>query len=76
MNTLNNFAKSVFPYIFAKQYILKESPDHVLLKWYMICSYFKSLKIFWTAILEPLRSHFAKITHKVAKSKYFDDSFW
>ena len=32
MNTLNNFAKSVFAYIFAKQFILTESPDHVLLK--------------------------------------------
>ena len=35
---------------------------------YTIQSYFKSLKFFPTAILEPLRSHFA---HKVAKSKYF-----
>ena len=31
----------------------------------------KSLKFFRTAILEPLQSHFAKIAHKVAKSKYF-----
>ena len=34
-------------------------------------SIFKSLKFFRTAILEPLESHFAKIAHKVAKSKYF-----
>ena len=31
-----------------------------------------SLKFFRTAILEPLQSHFAKIAHKVAKSKYFE----
>ena len=36
MNTLNNFLKSVFAHIsakfkyFAKQFILTESPDHVL----------------------------------------------
>ena len=36
MNTLRNFAKSVFAHIFAKfkyfakQFILRESPDHVL----------------------------------------------
>ena len=35
-----------------------------------MCLYFKSLKFFRTAILEPLQSHFAKIAHKVAKSKY------
>ena len=32
---------------------------------------FKSLKFFWTAIVEPLRSHFAKIAHRVGKSKNF-----
>ena len=36
-----------------------------------MCSYFKSLKFVRTTILEPLRSHFAKIAHKVAKPKYF-----
>ena len=30
MNTLRNFAKSVFARIFAKQFILTESPDHML----------------------------------------------
>ena len=35
----------------------------------MICSYFKSLNFF----VEPLRSDFAKIAHKVAKSNYFVD---
>ena len=30
MNTLRNFAKSVFAHISAKQFILTESPDHVL----------------------------------------------
>ena len=33
--------------------------------------YFKSLKFFRTAVLKTLQSHFAKIAHKVAKSKYF-----
>ena len=37
------------------------SPDHVL----------QSYMIYRTAIPEPLRSHFAKIPHKVAKSKTF-----
>ena len=44
------------------------SPETVPVR---ICSYFKSLKFFRTAILEPLRSHFEKIAQKVAKSKYF-----
>ena len=64
MNILRNFAASVFACIFAKQFMCFN-----MIK--IICSYFKSLKIFRTAILEPLRSHFAKIAHKVAKSKYF-----
>ena len=38
-------------------------------KLYIICSYLKSSKFF----LEPLRSHFAKIAHNVAKSKYFSN---
>ena len=38
---------------------------------YIICPYFKSWKFFRKAILETFRSHFAKIAHKVAKSKYF-----
>ena len=31
MNTLRNFAKSVFAYIFGKVVIYSKSPDHVLL---------------------------------------------
>ena len=34
-------------------------------------SYFKSLNFFRIAIQEPLRSHFAKIAHKVGKSIIF-----
>ena len=59
MNTLRNLAKSVSVDVFAKQFILTESP--------------KSLKFFRTFILKPLWSHFTKIAHKVAKSKYFVD---
>ena len=33
---------------------------------------FESLNFFRTPIPEPLGSHFAKIAHKVAKSKYFE----
>ena len=32
---------------------------------------FESLKFFRTPILEPFRGQFAKIAHKVVKSKYF-----
>ena len=51
--------------------MLTESPDHVLQNDIIICPYLKSLKFFRAAILEQLRSHFAKIAHKVAKPKYF-----
>ena len=44
-----------------------KSPDYVLHNMFI----FKSLKFFRTAILDTLQSHFAKIAHKVAKSKYF-----
>ena len=47
MNTLKDFAKSVFAHISAK---FKYSRNNLY-----------------------RRSHFAKITHKVAKSKYFFD---
>ena len=59
-----------FKYFAKCNYILEisRSPASKLNK---ICSYFKSLKFFQTAILEPLQSHFAKIAHKVAKSKHF-----
>ena len=61
MNTLRNFAKSVFARIFekfkylAKQFMLRNFQVTCL---NIICSYFKSLKFFRTPILEPLRSHF------------------
>ena len=73
MNTLRNFAKSVFAHIFVKfEYFAKvilcsKSPDHVLQN--DICSYFISLKFFE----QQFRSHFAKIAHKIAKSKYFSN---
>ena len=77
MNTLRNFAKSVLAHIFAKleylkviNYIFQISRPRAS-KWYITCSYFKSLKFFRTAVLESLRSHFEKIAHKIAKSKYF-----
>ena len=69
MNTLRNFAKSIFAHIFAKfEYfekviICSKSPGPSALKLY-ICSHFKSFKVFRTAIPEPLRCHFAKIAHK------------
>ena len=34
---------------------------------------FEKSEIFRTAVLEPLRSHFAKIAHKITKSKYFSN---
>ena len=37
---------------------------------FLICSYFKSLKLFSGAFAE----HFAKTAHKVAKSKYLSIS--
>ena len=43
------------------------------LKLYIIRSYSKSLKFFRIAILEPFRSYFAKIAHKIEKSKYFSN---
>ena len=41
-------------------------------KLHIICSYFKNLNFFRTAILEPSRSHFVKIAHKVAESNIFE----
>ena len=76
MNTSRNFAKSVFAHIFVKfkyfekQSILTESPDHVL----YICSYFKSLKCFWTAILEPLRCNSRKLLIKSRNQNVFSIS--
>ena len=39
---------------------------------YIICSYFNSLKIFRTPILEPLGSHFANIAHKSRNQNIFE----
>ena len=58
---VHNIAKFKINYIF-KIFRFRAS------KLYIICSYFKR---FWTSIPEPLQSHFAKITYKRAKSKYF-----
>ena len=57
MNTLRNFAESVFALIFAKfKYLAKQFYINGIsrsraLKRYIICSYFKSLKFFRTPIL-------------------------
>ena len=41
----------------------------------MIFKYVHILNFFSGAIAEPLQSHFAKIAHKVANSKYFVDIY-
>ena len=61
------------PLLFCKSVYIFEISRPRALKWYIICPYFKSSKFFWTAFLETLRSHFAKIAHKIAKSKYFSN---
>ena len=78
MNTLINFAKSVFSHVFAKLEYILNLLEYILnlqttcFKMVLItCSYFKSLKFFRTAVLEPLQSHFVKIAHKIAKSNNF-----
>ena len=40
-------------------------------KWYVTCSHFRSFKFFE----QPLWSYFAKIAHKIAKSKYFSNIY-
>ena len=58
INTLRDFAKSVFAHIFEKVIIYSKSSDHVLENDIsVICSYFKSLKFFRTAVLEPFREN-------------------
>ena len=67
MNTLQNLFSSYFR---EKIYINGISRSRAS-KWYIICSYFKSLNFFG----HPLRSHWGvisrKFAQKVAKSKYF-----
>ena len=53
--------------IFCKSNYIFEISRSRASKLYITCSYVKSLNFF----LEPLRGHFAKIAHKVAKSKCF-----
>ena len=45
-------------------------------KWYIICSCSKSLKFFGTSKNGLKSDYFAKIAHKVAKSKYFPNIFY
>ena len=67
---LLNFAKYIVAHIFAtfkyfaKQTIYSDSPDHVLQNKIQHVSNFKK----W-----PKFDNFAKIAHKIAKSKYFVD---
>ena len=56
-------------YIFHKSNYIFEIFRSRASKPYKICSYFTSLKFF----LKSLRSNFVKISHKVAKSKYFSN---
>ena len=71
INTLGNFSKSVL-LIFPRN--LNISPkiylNGISRSCANICSYFKSLNFFWS-FSEAFAEHFAKIAHKVAKSKYF-----
>ena len=70
MRAKTNVAK--FLEYFVKVISYSKSPDYVLQSYiHVICSYIKSLYFFG----HPFWSHwgviFAKIVHKVAKSKYF-----
>ena len=71
-----NFAKSIIVHIFAifeyfaKRTIYSDFPNHVLHN-DTTCLNFKSLKFFRTSQKWPKFDNFAKITHKIAKSKYF-----
>ena len=72
MNTLRNFANSVFAHVSVKfrgTIYINGISRSCALKRYIICSYFKSVEFFSGAFAE----HFVKIAHKVAKSKYFVD---
>ena len=56
---------------FSKIITYSKSPDYVLQSFVYNMFIFLKFGFFRTYILEPLLSHFAKIAHKVAKSKYF-----
>ena len=64
-----NFAKYIIAFIFAKQTIYLESPDHALQNDICLCS--KSLKFFRTSKNGLNSDYFAKIALEIAKSKYF-----
>ena len=68
-------AKYIIAFIFAKQIIYLESPDHVLQNDKEICSYSKSLKFPRTSENGLNSAYFAKIAHKIAKPKYFPNIF-
>ena len=64
-----NFAKYIIAFIVANfKYFAKQI---IYLKWYMICLCSKSLKFFRTSKHGLNYDYFAKIAHKIAKSKYF-----
>ena len=67
---LKCFRKTAKFEFFAKQMIYLESPDHALQTDYMICLCFKSLNFF--ELPNGIKfDHFAKMAHKIVKSKYF-----
>ena len=70
---LKCFRKTAKFEFFAKQIIYLESPDHPLQNdiWY-ICV-LSCLKFFRTSKNGLKSDYFAKIAHKIAKSKYFSD---
>ena len=62
-------------YIFEINYIFGISRSRAS-KWYIICSYSKSLKFFQTSENGLNFAYFAKIAHKIAKPKYFPNIFY
>ena len=74
-NTLRNFAKSVWLIFPRNLNISRNKRNLQIMCFKMIYNMFifYESEIFSGATTELLRSHFAKIAHKVAKSKYFVD---
>ena len=76
-----NLAKYIIAFIFAKfkyfakQIIIFGISRSRASKWYIICSYSKSLKFFRTSENGLKSTYFAKIAHKIAKPKYFPNIF-
>ena len=74
-----NFAKYIIAFIFAKfkyfakQIIYLESPDHPFQNDIRLCS--KSSKFFRSSKNDLNSDYFAKIAHKIAKSRYFANIF-